>query len=400
VAAAGNPPYAARPGRGSNDGHRPLSILDLFREFDARIRTSSLYARWAKANGNERISYERFADQVKAGQNPAPPALVTEFGRSLVLAGRMAIGELSQPSGLTFGISTGSGPDTVTNMDGATRARYFDECRRLGVTAVRIDDWGAEINVTVAKDARAKGLELLVNPNRDLTPSEYATFCTRSAQRFGPLGVKRFELRNEPNLGSTANPVTYAVQAGVGAKAIRQLIPDAVIVIGALAPFGVYPQENTNGINPVLYLERMLAALGTDTNWFDAVSHHPYGFFNQATAEQMLANPGGWPEIAAKNPSLVSTLARFGRPDAKIWVSEHGAPTDGGAYTDGVSEAEQARFAQQSVAAFRAASWAGELYWYSLLDRTGSDTNREGHFGLLRRDWSEKPGFGALRSAV
>jgi polysaccharide biosynthesis protein PslG len=267
--------------------------------------------------------------------------------------------------------------------------------RAAGATSVRVDYYGQPINDQVVSDAVAHGLHVLVDPTRI---GSYPGDCTASASRYGQLGVRWFELGNEPNINNVA-PAYYAAQAKACAAAIRAVLPDAVIVLGGLSNFGVYPKTGTGSWNPVLYLEQVLSALNGNVGWISAVSFHPYGFCNDCTAEKALADPAGWGQIAQASPSIVSTEARYGVPQ-KVWITEHGAPTDSPTWTGGMSEAEQARLVTSSVAAFKAASWAGVFFWYSGRDRPSYDSTREGHFGLLRGDWTEKPAYAAFAAAV
>jgi hypothetical protein len=267
--------------------------------------------------------------------------------------------------------------------------------RAAGATSVRVDYYGQPINDQVVSDAVTHGLHVLVDPTRI---GSYPGDCTAAASRYGPLGVRWFELGNEPNVNGVA-PATYAAKAKACAAAIRAVLPDALVVIGALSNFGVYPQTVAGAWNPVLYLEQVLSALNGDVGWISAVSFHPYGFTDDATAEQVMANPSGWPQIAQASPSIVSTEARYGVAQ-RVWVTEHGAPTDSPTWTGGISEAEQARLVTLSIAAFKAAPWAGVFDWYSGRDRPFYDSTREGHFGLLRGDWSQKPAYAAFATAA
>jgi len=220
-------------------------------------------------------------------------------------------------------------------------------------------------------------------------------------------GVRRFEMGNEPNriggYGTGPNPELWARQQVGCAKAIRSVVRDAHIATGGLAPYGRYGDAapDGSGLNPLNFLERAYAA-GLRRAQIDAIGWHPYSFYAGATAVEMLSTvepSSAWAQMAWTVPSARSLMDANGDRRLRIDASEWGAPTNDGAFVDGVSEDEQANLMTSGIAAWKTYPWHGDLIVYSWLDR-GRSASREDHFGLLRPDFTPKPAAEAFQAAV
>lgn len=313
--------------------------------------------------------------------------------------------------GPEFGFSSGAGPGTVTTFGRSTLDRYFTTARSVGATVVRLDAWRADraLAVRVGR-AQAAGLhvELIISLRGATPPATYARTCRTIAATYRPRGVLRFELGNEPNLRSTyhANPAPklWARQQLACSRAIRAAARDAHIVTGGLAAWGRYGSVAADGsaINPLTFLQRAYAA-GLRKAPIDAIGWHPYSFRTNGSASDMLSTEqatSAWAQMAWTTPSVRSLMAANGDTDLRIDATEWGAPTNTGAFTAGVAEDEQAKLIGMGIAAWKTYPWHGDLLVYSWLDRGSSSTSREDHFGLLRPDFSPKPGAAAFQAAV
>jgi hypothetical protein len=314
-------------------------------------------------------------------------------------------------NGPEFGFSPGAGPGTVTQFERSRLDRYYVTARSVGATLVRLDAWRIDraLAFRVAR-AQTAGLhvELIVKLTGAMTPAAYARTCGRIAKLYRPRGVRNFEMGNEPNRSSgyraRPNARLWARQQGACARAIRAVARDAHIVTGGLAPYGLYGDVAAGGmaLNPLTFLERAYRA-GLRTAPIDAVGWHPYSFRSGATAIEMVATDqpsSAWAQMAWTTPSVRSLMSANGDAALRIDATEWGAPTNGGGYADGVTEAEQASLMALGIAAWKTYPWHGDLLVYSWLDRGTSPTWREDHFGLLRPDFTPKPAAAAFQSAV
>lgn len=226
--------------------------------------------------------------------------------------------------------------------------------------------------------ARPEGTSDKHPPSRS---TDFAAFAARAVARYRDVGVRHWEMWNEPNLTRfwepRPDPGAYAQLLRAAAGAIRDVDPDAVIVSGGLSP----ASDDGEEVAPARFLEAVYASGGGGS--FDAVGHHPYHF------PCPLDTDGSWNAWRAVLPELRELMVRHGDADKRIWLTEYGAPT--GTSPRAVSDEGQARFVEDAFATARETAWIGPLFWYSYRD-AGRDLEQPEHnFGLVRHDFEPKP---------
>ena len=262
----------------------------------------------------------------------------------------------------------------------------------------------------IIRGALARGLKVLVTlqytpawargpgTHEGYPPSnldDYARFAADAARRYGPLGVRHWEIWNEPNIerfwGSGPDPARYAAMVTKASASIKAVDPGAFVLAGSLSPYGRYNQMTADRMNPVNFLERMYAAGARGS--FDALSHHPYNypwgldFFDWSA----------WSQLESTTPSLRSLMVANGDGGKQIWATEFGFPT--GASDRAVSPTAQADLLTSAVGQWRRFPWAGPLFWYSFRDLGTNRLDVEDNFGVVQHDWSPKPALAAFRAA-
>jgi hypothetical protein len=75
----------------------------------------------------------------------------------------------------------------------------------------------------------------------------------------------------------------------------------------------------------------------------------------------------------------------------KIWATEWGYPTGGGA--SAVTEEQQADYLKRGLALFASYSWGGPVFFYKYHDDCADAGNYDCWHGLTRLDYTEKPAF-------
>ena len=191
--------------------------------------------------------------------------------------------------------------------------------------------------------------------------SQYTNFLARAAVRY-KAEIRAWEIWNEANWhfweGTDAD---YFRLLEMSAKALHDVDP-AIRVVGASAAGVDVP---------------FMAACVTNAPSCDDLAHHPY----------------------RKDPDETRYLADLRRvadlkPGVRQWLTEWGAYTGcGGAYA--TERTQGVKILRQSLAA-AASGQVAALFFYDLVD-DGSDTNySESNFGVLRADFSPKPGYRAL----
>jgi hypothetical protein len=229
--------------------------------------------------------------------------------------------------------------------------------------------------------ACAPGAGTLDPPN---DPSSYGSIVGRMLQRWP--GIYALEVWNEPNLtafwhGSTAD---YAAIANAAATAAKGIGSGTQILVGSI------------GAADVGYLRQLYAA---GIHGYDGVSIHPYDF----QMNSGFTAPGRWRDhrdlFETRVESIHRAMRAAGDGSAGLWLTEFGysvCPTQ--PYC--VPEARQARSLSDS---FRtAASWryVRGLTSYDLRDAGEDPSVWDNRFGLLRRDFSPRAGFWAVRSIL
>jgi hypothetical protein len=326
----------------------------------------------------------------------------------------------------SVGIAAGGGLPWKSPAD---LQKYMECVRSLGATWVRFDiDW-SQIQPPgphtyhwqrfdqVVRAARAANLQVLgiitytpawaraggyatnkCAPNA----TEFGLFAGDVARHYRSMGVRYWEIWNEPNFQyfweSVPSPREYTQVLRAAYKAIKHAEGDSVVIAGALAncPSG------GSSICPAEFLRDMYA--DGARGYFDAISVHPYTYPLLPT-DSSSENP--WKRLL----SLRRLMVEKGDAGKRIWITEYGTPTDGpgtarvansppAATDDHVSESVQAQMVVGAIVTWRSYRWAGPFFWYSLIDSApygALPLDAQNYFGLLRSDGAKKSAFFALK---
>jgi polysaccharide biosynthesis protein PslG len=305
------------------------------------------------------------------------------------------------------------------NLSEAELARELDEYQTVGASWIRIDiNWSLiqrggpasyewEPFDRIVRAARSRGLRVLAGvlytpawarpgtPDSRYPPADlatYAAFCREAVEHYAPMGVRHWEIWNEPNIGfwkPEPDPTRYAAMLKLAYPAIKRADPDAFVISAGLSPYGGYGNTAPGLMNPVTFLERMYAAGAAGS--FDALGWHPYNFGG------LFFHPmSAWSQLTETSISARSLMIANGDGDKQIWGTEFGAPT--GTSSGAITEEAQAALLREGYAKWGAWSWAGPLFWYSFRDAGTNPSDREHNFGLVRQDYSRKPSFAAYRT--
>lgn len=202
----------------------------------------------------------------------------------------------------------------------------------------------------------------------------YSAFVSRnfSGKVFG------YEIWNEWNIGAGGvkgaqrygDPQAYVKLVSAVAPIIRLNDPSAKLLCGAVADM------DTRWISSALEYGLM--------DICDGLSVHPYNFSNRPFKNDPEAS-FEWVD------SIYSLLLKSSSKSKKIFLTEIGWPTHTG--KGSVSEEILGAYLAQTVVLMRARPFVGGTWWYELLDGGHSKLDKEEHFGLVRSDFSKKPGF-------
>jgi hypothetical protein len=313
-------------------------------------------------------------------------------------------------AGSRFGLATGGVIEWASDAD---LARQLDGYRTIGAGWIRFDvkwaaveqtrgsfDWRIYDRLVAA--ASARGLRAVAtlaytpdwarpagtdDKHPPTSPADYARFARAVVTRYAPLGVKHYEIWNEPNIDGfwkpAPDPARYTQLLKAAYAEMKQAEASITVLAGAFSPAGGYHEPSCGGgptpnVNAVDFLERMYAngARGS----FDAIAHHPYG--NPADTHRCAA----WNQMAGTPTSLRSLMVANGDSGKKIWATEFGSEANR------IGEQTQADQLGAAMRLWLTYPWAGELMVYSYKQAL------EG-FNLVRPDWSPRPAWYAFQSA-
>lgn len=287
----------------------------------------------------------------------------------------------------------------------------FADVKDMGLEWVRVDinwtrvqptgpstyNWGFYDDFVAAAHSHGLKVLLIINyatpwnrttSNDQSMPTDldaYATYCAAVATRYGPLGVKHYEIWNEPNYWAFWQPLPnvaqYTALLKKGYAAIKEVDPTLTVLLAGLAQSG----DSELHISPHNFLQGVYDNGGK--NYFDAVNFHPYSFPLQPPG-------GGWGYVT----NIRGVMRRNGDGYKKIWLTEYGAPTNGLPGQTFVSEGAQANLFAGAINTARSYPWSGPLFFYNYKDR--NVVNTEGYFGIRRLNGTAKPCYAAIQEAI
>ncbi len=353
-----------------------------------------------------------------AGLTLLPGPLVTALGERGVAVvsggGTDAAPDQLRPNQQLNGAGVGFSPGFEL-LDAPAERRRDDLARihALGAERVRVDISWARIEPRaghytwtttdrVVQAAREAGLTVLgvlcyeprwarthddAGALQPVDPDRFARFAEAAARRYADT-VEDWEIWNEPNTErfwpSGPDPAAYARVVEAVAPRLRTADPGATVVAGALAP--AEAAADGSEIPPQDFLAGVYDHT-TGTSAFDAVSVHPYSYPARPT--------GGQPwNLFGHLDDLRDLMVGAGDADARLWITEYGAPT--GRSDRAVSPRRQADLLVAAYRAWRRLDFAGPLFFYSFRDAGRRLGHPEDNFGVVRYDGRPKPAYAAV----
>lgn len=227
--------------------------------------------------------------------------------------------------------------------------------------------------------------------------STYGDICRYVASRY-KSSLVGIEVWNEPNLAGFFT-------ASDPAKSYVPLVKAAYPAIKAVAP-GVKVLAGAMSMADAAFLKK-LYAYGMK-GYYDALSVHPYVGDGSAGPDT------DWgPQYASWTflPGLKLIRSTQGAAgDSKpVWATEFGWQTSAVrnsqyGYLNGVSEATQADYLARAIRLLKdpaaGLGFVEGAITYNFRDNSTDTADFSAFFGLLRRDFSKKPSFDAVRQAI
>lgn len=324
--------------------------------------------------------------------------------------------QLGAVSDITWGVPAADVPVEIDLMKqtGISTARLHVSWRQVE----EVDDVlnaGALAYVDAAvASARAAGLDVLIaytppvpywasgdpakyrdatgahwNPNyRPARNADFADFVRRATERFSAMGVRQYEIWNEPNSQrfwpSGVNAAEFAAFQRAGADAVRAASPNATVVLGGLSK------------SDYDFLDALYRAGAGDA--FDVVAVHPYIGSNAPSLCWRRADGRRAIDALCALEEVRATMVAHGDGDTPVWATEFGYSTSTASWS--VTEEQQARYLVEALDEMSAYPWLERTYLYAFRNATylrDDPSDWEGNLGLVRTDFTPKPALGAVR---
>lgn len=301
-------------------------------------------------------------------------------------------------------------PVYVPNMPSdAVFEGYCEDIRQMGIRWIRTDMiWGhvqaggpTSFNWTkydkYVEIAHNKGLKLLFilaysvgwanGGQGQMVPptnaSDYANYCAAAVARYSPLGVKHWEIWNEPNLpgfwNGAPNATEYGVLLSAAYDAIKAVDSFCTVLLAGMASTG----DTGSNIAPETFMQTLYNNGLKDK--FDIANYHPYGW-----------------NLASMN-RIFNTMSSNGDSAKKMWFTEYGNPTNGTAGQNFYSESLQSQLiirACENICHSYLMDKVERMFIYAYKDYAPSQPDREGYFGVKRSDDTPKPVYYAIRDML
>ena len=309
---------------------------------------------------------------------------------------------------------------TLTNQSAAVQVQQLEAMKAMGFTSVRLDaswywgqpngpgsfSWGVMDQVISSIEQVGLSADLIIDGcpawaavsgtagsqwAQPASAADFATWAAAVAARYGPKGVKYFEIWNEPNLAAfwdpKPDPSAYTADLKAAYAAIKQADPSAVVLSGGLAP----AEDDGTNYDPRTFLQDMYADGAGGS--FDELGYHPYSY---PVSPDTNASWSGWSMMSQTSPSIRSIMDANGDSGKQIWITEYGAPTSG---PNSVGEGGQGTDLVQAITQVKQLSWVGSLYIYTWSDISTLPADQDG-FGLLNDDGTQKPSYSGVAAAL
>ena len=238
--------------------------------------------------------------------------------------------------------------------------RYLKAARGRGIEVLLILDFSNPLYT--GSDKRA--------PANDAERQAFARYCREVVQRCRPLGVRHYEIWNEPNASTfwrpQPNPEDYARLLEAAYRSCKEADPKAT-VLGC----------STAGTD-LDYIGRVSRAGGA--SFMDGVSFHPYC------------------QPSPPERRLMTDIAKVQKaaPDKPLWITEFGYPTYAG--PAGVDEEAQANYLVRAFLLAKSFPAVKRFCWYDFQNDGEDPAEGEFNFGLVRMDKTPKPAYRAYKT--
>ncbi|MBD3224006.1 MAG: T9SS type A sorting domain-containing protein [Caldithrix sp.] len=305
------------------------------------------------------------------------------------------------------GVQTHFGQYKRADMDSASVINMLDSVKSAGIQLIRDECYWTDVERDTGvyefpwqidfyiEEARRRGIEILLilnynNPHyaahssfgieNEINREAFVNYCVETVKRYAPLGVKYYEIWNEPNIPMFWSPEPHAGNYGALLQAVYpaiKAVDSTVTVLGcATSPAEGEPLP---AIDWLSFIEGVYNSGGGD--YMDGVSVHFYRFG---------AGPETW---LANDINVLQNIIGVQKP---VWITEVGYPTS--SVWPYVSLQEQAAWLSRLYLLGRNIESLQSVTYYDLKNDGTEADNNEHNFGLMNYNLFPKPAYFAVRT--
>ncbi len=235
-------------------------------------------------------------------------------------------------------------------------------------------------------------IDLRVGRSSRTSVEQFAGTCAKAAQLWKD-DLTAIEVGNEPNalLEPSMTRAEFEHADAQAAAAYVPVVKDSYLAIKQVAP-RLTVLAGAMAFSDGTFLEDAYAdGMG---GYFDALSVHPYTY--NASPDHIARS---WPgrmlfSLVDGLPWIHDIMARHGDGQKKVWITEVGWNTVGGAGAKPVSDAQRAGYVGQLGAITRRWPWLAAVMFYDLRHRGPSSP--DSGWAFVSRSWEPSRSFWAF----
>ena len=313
----------------------------------------------------------------------------------------------SQINDYYYGIQTHFGQFYRADMDSVNMVKMLDSIQAAGIKVIRDECYWADVESTrgvfnfpssidnYINAANQRGIKIIMildynNPLyaphagsgviTDSNRTAFALYCQKVVERYSPLGVKVYEIWNEPNIPMFWHPepnaVLYAQLLQTVYPAIKQVDSSVTIIGCSTSPAEGNPapfiQWNT-------FITQVKNAGGL--NYLDGVSFHIYRV--DYAPETWIGND-------------ITTLKSIIGANREIWLTESGYPTS--SVWPNLTQSKQAQYITRLFLLGNNYPILKSIIYYDLKNEGEDGSNNEHNFGIMNFNLTPKPAYTAVKT--
>ncbi|NOX89838.1 MAG: glycoside hydrolase family 5 protein [Calditrichaeota bacterium] len=307
----------------------------------------------------------------------------------------------AQDAPIFFGVQTHFGQFYRADMDSNSVKLMLDSVKQAGIRCIRDEAYWSDIETQkgvfnfppaidfYVKEAKKRNIEVLLildynnklyadhsssGVASDSNRAAFARYCQEVVRHFKPMGVKYYEIWNEPNIPVFWDPAPdaslYAELLKTVYPAIKEIDSTAFVMACATSPAEGEPSPFINWLD---FIKQVINAGGGEN--MDGVSFHLYRFNSPET--YLFQDIDHLQKIVGSDKPLF--LTEFGLPTSSVWPN--------------ISYQQQAQYFSRLLLLGRTVPQLKLISYYDLKDDGEDPSNNEHNFGLIAFDYKPKPAF-------